>query len=169
MADFTPTWFKFKGYLEAQKALMNSFSRQNRSLLDYIKMRDWTLLQEKMTELQDISCQIQAVESKRHHCYQDILREQNMGSEYSFDRVVEALPMDMALELRKLRSDIALAAERITIENKSLDSYVAAKNQSIKEIMGELIPETRGSLYQHNGRIRQSDLATKSLLVNKSL
>jgi len=165
----SPNWYKLKGYMEAEKALMNRFSKENSQVLKLVKQKNWVILQEQLRVLGDISERIEALEKKRHLCFQTILIEGNHKSSSSLSDLLEELPLNISGELKKLKHHLAITAERIAIENKTLDSYVEAHNRTIKEIMGELIPETRGQLYSPEGRLKENRLATQSLLVNHSL
>jgi len=163
--DVSHKWFKLKGYLEAQKALMKRFSDQNRMLLPLIKDHDWIRLQDQLKELGDISCRIEAIEAKRYQCQLELEQEE----QDSIGILLEEHREEICLQVKELREQIQLIARRIHIENRSLDCYVESHNQTIKDIMGELIPESKGALYSPNGKLLDNRVGTQSLLVNKSL
>lgn len=159
-------WFKLKGYLEAQKALMKHFSDQNRMLLPIVKEHDWMMLQDQLTKLGDISCRIEAIEAKRYQCQLELEQEEGASS---LSSILQERREEIYLQVKELREQIQLIAKRIHIENNSLDCYVDSHNRTIKEIMGELIPESKGALYSPNGKLKDNRVGTQSLLVNKSL
>jgi hypothetical protein len=167
--DFSPNWNKLKGYMEAQKALLKRFSQKNKALMAMVKKRDWVSLQQQMEELKDLSCRMEVIEDKRQLCFDAIIRDAGKDANTSLSEMLPYLPAPMDQEFRRLKADIKLSAERISIENRALDCYVEARNKTIQEIMGELVPETRGQLYGPKGDLKQSDIGTRSLLVNKSL
>ena len=169
MKEISACWHKLKGYMEAQKALMNRFYEQNKQLLTLVKQRNWLEMQSLMQELADLSCRIEAVEEKRHLCYQALLKEAVRGSDTPFSEMIAQLPPDLGNEFRSLKSSIALTAERISIENRTLDSYVESRSKTIQEILGELLPETRGALYGPKGTLKRSEIGTRSLVVDQSL
>jgi hypothetical protein len=163
------TWQKLKCYMETEKILLTSFMEKNKSIRLHVKTMDWPTLEIELKNLDDLSCQIQEMDRKRHSIYEKIKIESKIEADFTFFDLTAPLPEKSREELRELHKDLKILMGKIKIESRVTSVYVEARSQALKDMLGELIPETKNLFYSPLGQPFKGSTGTSSLLVNRSL
>ncbi|MDC7225126.1 MAG: hypothetical protein PQJ60_15355, partial [Spirochaetales bacterium] len=95
--------------------------------------------------------------------------ESEMGEDFTFFDLTAHLPESFREGIRELHKDLKVLTGRIKIESRITSVYVEARSQALKDMLGELIPETRNLFYSPSGHSFKGSTGTSSLLVNRHL
>ncbi|MDC7219621.1 MAG: hypothetical protein PQJ59_06750 [Spirochaetales bacterium] len=162
-------WHKLKCYMETEKILLTSFMEKNKDVRLHVRNMDWPTLEVQLHDLDDYSCQIQEMDRRRHKVYEKIKNEAEIGADFTFFDLTAHLPKSYRSELRSLHGELKVLTDRIKIEGRITSAYVEARSQALKDMLGELIPETKNLFYSPTGHTFKGSTGTSSLLVNRSL
>jgi len=169
MEQVQPEWHKLKCYMETEKILLTSFSETNKNIRNYVRDMDWPTLECRLRDLDDLSCQIQEMDRRRHRLLKKIKKTEALDNDQTFFSLTSPLAEPVREELRSLHNSLKILSEQVKIEGRITSAYVEARQQSLKDMLGELIPETRHLFYGPSGRTFKGSTGTSSLLVNRSL
>ena len=169
MDDTVSKWQKLKCYMETEKILLSSFSEKNKVIRTQVRTMDWPVLEILLKELDDLSCQIEETDRRRHQIYKKILKKLDKSENYPFFDNTASLPAELRENLRRLHGELKILSDQIKIESRVTSIYVEARTRALKDMLGELIPETKNVFYSPSGQLFKGSTGTSSLLVNRSL
>lgn len=128
---------------------------------------DWKQLTESLEKMEKLSGYLTALEKERMHVFEKLRNEVAAGPSAGFYTVVVRLPkdeQDQASELfRKLKSQV-LQLQGVVW---SIDAYTRSISTTIYDILQEIFPHKRGTMYSKTGKKRSTD--NDPLVVNHQL
>ncbi len=169
MEKTQPEWLKLKCYMETEKILLTSFFEKNKKVRVYVRDMDWPTLESHLRDLDDLSCQIQEMDRRRHRVFEKIRKNVPPGENPDFFTLTASLEDPVREDLRRLHNGLKIITDQVRVEGRVTSAYVEARRQSLRDMLGELIPETRNLFYGPSGASFKGSTGTSSLLVNRSL
>lgn len=160
---------QLKNTLTEEKDLLDCFSNEEEKLRLFVDRRDWIGVDAVLRELQGLADDVVSLEEGRQDLYQSLCRSVGRSPEDTFYRVTAELPAgELRRELNNLFRSIKVSLLRLKGVTTGLGLFVADKEKTIQEVLGELIPQSRGSLYNRQG-LRRSGGGSDIKVLNRQL
>ena len=166
MKESFSEWQKLKCYMETEKILLSSYSEKNKTLRELVRTMDWPSLEQQLRELDDLSCQIDEIDKRRAKSFLKIKKQSSAVSNITLFDLSRQLNPELKREVRNLHNHLKIITDRVKIEGKVTAAYVEARNKSLHQILGEVLPGTK-NLYGPEGLPIKGSSATSSLLVDR--
>ncbi len=147
---------ELKQTLEREKELLDYFVDEEEKLRLFVNRKDWIGVDSVLRELQGLSDDIAAREQERVEVYEDFCRAVGRSPEESFYRITAELDSP-ALRgvLNSLYRNIKVSLLRLQGVTTGLGQFVADKEKTIQDILGEVVPQSRGKTYGRDGFSRR--------------
>lgn len=139
-------WDKLINVMEHQKEQLDEFADESSELRNALQSRDWTSLEKTMNRLNDVTARIEGLEKKRL-----ILLERLVG-EGSLEKKIAELPPKHRHRYFEVRSELKARLVTVRSKTRGLAGYASSRARLGKELMEELVPSTRGRMYDNRGR-----------------
>jgi vacuolar-type H+-ATPase catalytic subunit A/Vma1 len=166
MMESCSDWQKLKCYMETEKILLNTYSERNKILRELVRTMDWTALDIQLRELEDLSCQIDEIDKRREKSFERIKKSIPHSKSMTFFDLSSKLNPELRTQIRNLHNHLKIITNRVKIESKVTSAYVEARNRSLHEMLGEILPGTK-NLYSPAGLPVKGSSATSSLLIDR--
>lgn len=153
--------------LSAQIELFDTVTEEHELLQKAVFARDWGLLEYHMSRLQVRSDELVELEEVRRKAYRQLREELGLGSDDGFYEVLTCLGNDARSRLASLYRRLKVAVMRMSGRNSSLEHYVAASSATLEQVLSELFPQRKGTIYGRSGEA--SARQGSAFVVNKNL
>ncbi len=140
-------WERLIGIMEQERDLLDEFARSMGSLRSSLHEKQWTNLEESLKHLDSLADKIEVVEKKREAFSQRVCETRE-----SFEKKLIALPPETRGHFRSVRNEIKTRLTTIRSRTSGIAGYAESQARLGKEILEELIPSTRGRIYDNRGR-----------------
>lgn len=160
-------WQKLKCYMETEKILLSTYSEKSRSLRTWVRAMDWPALDMELRELNDLSCQINEVDRKRAKSFYHLKKQYALSKENTLMDLTRHAKPGLGRELLDLQNHLKIITDRVRTESRVTAAYVEARNKSLHQLLGEILPETKHLCYGPAGKAVTRTSASRSLLVNR--
>jgi len=128
---------------------------------------DWKTLSHNLEKMDKLSGYLTALEKERIHVFEKLRREVGESGDSGFYTVVVKLPreeQDMLAKLFRQLKGLVIQLQGVTW---SIDAYTRSLSSTIYDILQEVFPHRRGTMYSKTGRKRTND--SDPLVVNHQL
>ncbi len=149
-------WERLIGIMEQQKQLLDDFAEASECLRQGLHSRDWTALETSFKKLDSMAVRLESIERKR-----SALTEKLCDGETLEDKVARLKP-DTRRHFFEVRSELKARIVSVRSKTRGLATYADSRARLGRELMEELVPSTRGRMYDKRG---QSSAAGREALV----
>ena len=139
-------WDKLIYVMMHQKGLLDEFADESSELRNALQSREWTSLEKSMNRLNNITARIEGLEKKR------LIIVQRLVGEGSLEKKIAELPPEQRHRYFKIRSELKARLVTVRSKTRGLAGYASSRAKLGKELMEELVPSTRGRMYDNRGR-----------------
>lgn len=153
--------------IRAQIMTLETIAAEHSRLQEAVMNRDWESLEEQIRVLQTHAHDAGTLEEQRKTSYGRLRKMLGLGAEESFFELLCRLEDDERTELAALYRGLKIAVMRVASANGGLEAYVQSSTQTIEEVLRELFPERKGTIYGRTGRVQRHD--DRAFVVNQSL
>ncbi|MFP4509451.1 MAG: flagellar export chaperone FlgN [Spirochaetaceae bacterium] len=153
--------------IRAQIMTLETIAAEHSRLQEAVMNRDWESLEEQIRVLQAHAHDAGALEEQRKASYGRLRKLLGFGAEESFFELLCRLEDEERTELAALYRGLKIAVMRVASANGGLEAYVQSSTQTIEEVLKELFPERKGTIYSRTGRVQRHD--DRAFVVNQSL
>lgn len=153
--------------IRAQIMTLETIAAEHSRLQEAVMNRDWESLEEQIRVLQTHAHDAGTLEEQRKTSYGRLRKMLGLGAEESFFELLCRLDDDERTELAALYRGLKIAVMRVASANGGLEAYVQSSTQTIEEVLKELFPERKGTIYGRTGRVQRHD--DRAFVVNQSL
>jgi flagellar biosynthesis/type III secretory pathway chaperone len=154
-------WVRLKSLMEQECDLLDTFVRTSDEMRASLHERKWPNLEETMIRLDSLADRLSQLERKRHSC------ASRMAENGDTAALVAALPPEDRKDLIALRTRLRTRVTSVRSRMHGLGSYAESRMRLGRELLEELVPDTRGRLYDRRGRA--SVPGRDALLVSRHL
>jgi len=128
---------------------------------------DWKKLSQTLERMDSVTGYITAIEKERSHVFASLCEKTGVGRSCGFYTAVvhldEPRQEELSILFRQLKS-LVLQLQGVIW---SIDAYTRTLSTTIYDILQEVFPHRRGTMYSKSGRKRKSD--SDPLVVNRQL
>jgi hypothetical protein len=128
---------------------------------------DWKSLTHNIEKMDRLSGYLRALEKERVHVFEKLRREVGESAESGFYTVVVRLPEAEQNTLSKLFRQLKGLVLQLQGLTWSIDAYTRSLSSTIYDILQEIFPHRRGTMYSKTGRKRAND--SDPLVINRQL
>ena len=140
-------WERLIGLMEQERDLLDEFTERSGEMRSALHRRDWTALDNTLKKLDVLAGRIESAERKR-----DALAVRIRGDQIAFEKRIAELPPETRERFREVRSDLRARLATVRSRAEGIVGYAESRSRLAKEIMEELVPSTRGRMYDSRGR-----------------
>ncbi len=140
-----PGWERLIGLMEQESALLDEFALASGRLKDSLHAKKWQELEKALSFLEDISASLESVEKKRHSLAEKLRGGKNL------DTCITELPEEERARISTLRSELKARLLTVKSRTQGLAGYANSRARLGREILEELVPSTRGRIYDNRG------------------
>ncbi len=153
--------------LNSQIELLERTAIEHRELQSAVIGRDWRALEEYMSRLNVRSGELSELERQRHRAYRELREQLGLGTGDGFYEVLTRLDNGPRSRLAERYRNLKVAVMRLAGQNGNLESYVAASSETLEQVLGELFPQRKGTIYGRSGAATAKD--SRAFVVNRTL
>lgn len=153
--------------LKSQIELLERTAVEHRELQSAVMDRDWQALEEYMARLSVRSGELSELERRRHDAYRNLREQLELDSGDGFFEVLTRLDNGPRARLAELYRNLKVAVMRLAGQNGNLESYVSASSETLEQVLAELFPQRKGTIYGRSGVATAKD--SRAFVVNRTL
>ncbi len=158
---------KLEEIMNREHSLISTFSEWERKLNENVQNRSWDQLQKVMKDAEQVSEAIDLCEQERMETFARLREEAGEGADSGFYQVIVHLPAEERERISRSFRELKLSVLNLRGIVWGIDAYVRAVQGTLKDIIGEMSPMRRGTIYARNGGPCQPD--TGPLVLNRHL
>ena len=140
-------WNRLIGLMERERDLLDDFSASTSRLRNAVHSRDWPALELSLTHMDDLSNRLEILEGRRLEAVAAVSQDTgDLGPELA------KLPPGTRRRFQELRGELKARLVTVRARTRGLAGYAGSRARLGREIMEELVPSTRGRMYDKRGR-----------------
>lgn len=132
-----------------------------------IFQHDWKELSHNLEKMDRLSGYLTALEKERVHVFEKLRQEVGESADSGFYTVVVRLPKDAQDNLSTLFRQLKGLVLQLQGLTWSIDAYTRSLSSTIYDILQEVFPHRRGTMYSNTGRKRMNE--NDPLVINHRL
>ncbi|MBI9099186.1 MAG: hypothetical protein JEY91_11945 [Spirochaetaceae bacterium] len=134
----------------------------------FILEKEWIFLQRAFENVQQVSDKIEKTDSERDNLYEELCSLTGSDKNDSFYTVISKIHKNTNNEMTDIYRIVKHEACSIKVLNEGFNRFLQSRKNVINEIMEELIPDRKGTIYNRKG-FSSHDGSSSSLIVNRHL
>jgi len=148
---------RVKELIAAQADAMLAFGTHEQELQTAIMNRDWSTIDSLVPRMQRSSAELEATDAARHDAFVVAKRELGLSSDASFSDFIDRVNEDDRRELTALYRSLQVSVLRVKSVTRGIDSYVRGTLRTTNEVLGEVFPDQKGTMYSRRGKRSPAD------------
>ncbi len=148
---------RVKALLAEQSAKMLAFVEQEQELQSAIMERDWQAADTLIERMRAMSSELSMLDQMRHDAVEEAKAAHGVPESAAFSDLIAQADPEQRAEINTLYRGLQVAALRITSVTRGFDAYVRGSVRTTNEILGEVFPDQRGTLYSKRGERAPAD------------
>lgn len=148
---------RVKELLAAQADAMLAFGAQEQELQAAIMNREWSKIDSLVPQMQRRSSELEATDAARHEAFAVAKAELGLPAGASFLGFLERVDEEDRRELTALYRSLQVSVLRVKSVTRGIDSYVRGTLRTTNEVLGEVFPDQKGTMYSRRGKRSPAD------------
>lgn len=153
--------------MEQEERLIEQFASWERAMNERVKEKQWKELQQVMAGADGVSAAIDSCETERAALFEELKAAVGEGGEAGFYQVVYHLPEKDRNRVAERFRSLKMSVIKLRGILWGIDAYVKAVQGTLKDILGEISPARKGTIYARTGAVRNAE--AEALVLNKQL
>jgi hypothetical protein len=153
--------------MEREERLIEQFSSWERSMNERVKEKQWKELQQVMVGADEVSKSIDECEKLRAELFEQLRKAVGEAPDSGFYQVAVRLPEKDRNRLSERFRSLKMSVLKLRGIIWGIDAYVKAVQGALKDIIGEISPARKGTIYAKTGTARNAE--TGALVLNRHL
>ncbi|MFP4643191.1 MAG: flagellar export chaperone FlgN [Spirochaetales bacterium] len=137
--------------LDSQVSLLNTAAEEHSVLQNAVIARDWGSLEQALQRLQVRSAELEALEGARRDAYRRLRESCGLNDGDTFYELLTRLDNAPRSRLADKYRSLKVAVMRLSGRNSTLADYVSSSRDSLEEVLSELFPQRKGTIYRQSG------------------
>lgn len=146
-----------KELLAAQADAMLAFGAQEQELQNAIMNRDWSGIDVLVPQMQRQSAELETLDARRHDAFAAAKSERGLSPDAKFLEFIERVDEEDRRELTALYRSLQVSVLRVKSVTRGIDSYVRGTLRTTNEVLGEVFPDQKGTMYSRRGKRSPAD------------
>lgn len=141
-------WDRLKRLMEQERDLLDEFGEASDALREQLHGRDWPQLESSLLKMSGLADRLQLLEKKRR----SIAHRLDGESGDNLKRLAADLPPGKREEILELSRELKTRLRQIRVKTGGIGAYARSRARLGREILEELVPETRARTYDKRGQ-----------------
>ena len=154
-------WERLKALMEEECALLSAFAAASDEVRTNLHGKDWQALEASLAALGGHADSVGQAEKRRHAA------ACRMAENGRPEELAASLSPEDRREFSRLRSKLRVGVAAVRSRVHGLGAFAESRTRLNRQILEELVPESRGRLYDRRGRLPSP--ARDALLVSRQL
>ena len=159
---------KLKKIMTHEISLFSSYREEFDKMKQLVLEKEWIFLQRSFEVMQNISNEIEDADSKRDDLYSELCNLTGSDKNDSFYSIISKIHKNGSAEISDIYRILKHETKSIKVLNEGFSRYVQTRKNLVGEIMEELVPDRKGTIYNRKG-FSSHDGSSSSLILNKHL
>jgi len=140
-------WNQLISLMEQERMLLDDFSSASGEMRSSLHKKDWPALETSLKKMDGMADLMEVIEKKRHS-----LTEKLSSGKKSLDKQISELPEECRKEFLTARSELKSRLLLVRSRIHGVAGYAKSRGRLGRELMEELLPSTRGRMYDKKGQ-----------------
>ncbi len=150
-----------------QAEMLTEFGDREQQLQDAVLRRDWPAVDDLVVAMERDSHRFPALDEERHSLIAEAKAEVGLDPDAPFAELVEHVEEAHRRELVSLYRSLQVSVRRVRSVTRGIDSYVQGVRRATHDVLGEVFPDQKGTLYSSRGRRSPAD--GRAMVVDRKL
>ena len=150
-----------------QAEMLTEFGDHEQQLQDAILRRDWPTVDTLIAAMEQDSARLATVDAERHTLITDAKTEVGLPPNAPFAELIEHVDEPLQRELASLRRSLQVSVRRVRSVTRGIDAYAQGVLRAAHDVLGEVFPDQKGTLYSSRGRRSPAD--GRAMVVDRKL
>ncbi len=159
---------KLKDTMTQEISLFSRYKEEFNNIKKFIIEKEWISLQRTVEDMKSISLKIEQYDTTRDILYKELCILTGSNDKDSFYSVISKVHKEGGEEIRDIYRIVKNEAKSIKVLNEGLNRFIQTKKSLVTEIIEELVPDRKGTIYNRKG-FSSGDGNSSSLILNKHL
>ncbi|MCK5737189.1 MAG: hypothetical protein KAH21_11950, partial [Spirochaetaceae bacterium] len=133
--------------MDQERLLLDDFSEASGEMRAALHKKDWPFLEVSLKKMDGMADLMEVVEKKRH-----LLTEKVSSGKKTLEKQISELPPETRKEFQTARAELKARLLTIRSRIRGVSGYAKSQGRLGRELMEELVPSTRGRMYDNKGR-----------------
>ena len=153
--------------MQRECTLLAEFHDAETTMRARIHQKDWDGLESVMAEMTTLADRLVETENARHNAFEAVRSEVEEEASATFYQVIVHLSPEERDALAELYRTMKFSVFGIQAVSYCVDDHVRTLNDTMHEVLGELYPHRKGSIYSKSGAKLPND--ANPLLIDQEL
>ena len=140
-------WEQLMNVMEQERLLLDGFTAESAGMRKGLHNKDWPALEISLKKMDAMADHMEVIEKKRHS-----LTEEISSGGKSLEKQILELSPEKRKEFQIARSELKARLLLVRSRIRGVSGYARSRGRLGKELMEELVPSTRGRMYDKQGR-----------------
>jgi len=140
-------WEQLINMMKQEKQILDDFIKASGGMREALHDRDWPALEISLKKMDSMADLMEVIEKKRHS-----LTEKITSGNKSLEAQIAELPMETRKTFQTARAELKARLLLVKSRIRGVSGYAKSRGRLGKELMEELVPSTRGRMYNKQGR-----------------
>jgi hypothetical protein len=159
---------KLKKIMTHEISLFSLYKDEFNKMVNLVMEKEWITLQRSFDAVQNISNEIEKADTKRDDLYCELCKLTGSNKDDSFYSVISKIHNNGSSEINDIYRIVKHETHSIKVLNDGFSRYIQSRKNLVNEIMEELVPDRKGTIYNRKG-FSFHDGSSSSLILNKHL
>lgn len=159
---------QLKKVMTQEISLFSLYKDEFNKMKNLVMEKDWIPLQRSFETMLDISKRIEAIDSKRDDLYSKLYDITGSKKDESFYSLMSKIHKNGNSEITDIYRIVKHEANSVKILNEGFNKFVNSRKNLVTEIIEELVPDRKGTIYNRQGFSSHEGRST-SIILNKHL
>ncbi len=158
---------EIKAMLTHEAELMTEFGEREQDLQDAVLRRDWPAVDALVMTMEEQSRRFARLDERRHELVVAAKVDLGLRAEASFGELVDHVPEPDRRDLIAGFRTLQVSVLKVKSVTRGIDTYVRGSLRAAQDVLGEVFPERKGTLYSRKGRRTHAD--GRAMVVDRHL
>jgi hypothetical protein len=140
-------WERLISLMERERQLLDEFAEASAEMRSGLHSRDWPVLEVALKQLDSMADRLETIEHKRQAVTDKLCEDTE-----SLEKRVAELPVETRRRFHHVRGELKARLVTVRSRMRGIAGYANSRGRLGRELMEELVPSTRGRMYDKRGR-----------------
>jgi Glu-tRNA(Gln) amidotransferase subunit E-like FAD-binding protein len=140
-----------KEHLAEQAEALLTFGVLQNKLQEAVLHGDWDTLDSVVPDLHQQAARIEELDIRRTSLVQEVKADAGVAADAPFSELLERLGEEDRAMVNSLYRKLQVAVWKVQNVSRGIDSYLRTRIRTTRDVLGELFPERKGTIYGKSG------------------
>ncbi len=154
-------------FMEEETIALNIFAKKEDKLRLFIQQNDWENLNKCIHSMESMSDKIEKLGEERQKEFNRVKNHFGKNEDVGFYQIIVHLPAAQRDNCAKVYRELKLSVLKIQGITSSIDTYVRTVAGTMQQIINEIFPHRKGSIYCRKGNPKLAE--ENPMVLNRQL